>query len=258
VTGVQDVCSSDLCEGLTTPGGYGERNQNNLALSTLEAIRYVYGAEIPHYFRDAFTEKAKSVAPKVLFPADLDGSDPKCVVSIIGCTDDWFGGWDGLTPGNADNFITEDLKSGRMIEVIESGEPAIIVCHWPGIYFNGDKTGFNILKKVKKRLHQKYDNLKWMKLSEIARYWAAKELTSISTDNNKITLKAPFSAPGFTLKVNALFRNSGIKIGGGEIKQLTRIKDNKTLKSGTWYSDKTGSVLCLDLEKGLTEITTNY
>jgi hypothetical protein len=246
------------CEGLTTPGGYGGRNQNNLAMSTLEAVRHVYGAEIPHYFRDVVTDKGKSVAPKVLFPADLNGFDPKCVVSIIGCTDDWFGGWDGLVPGNADNFITEDLKSGRMIEVIESGEPAIIVCHWPGVYFNGDKTGFNILKQVKKRLDQKYDNLIWMKLSEIARYWAAKEMTSISTDINKIILKAPFSAPGFTLKVNALFRNSGIKVGGGEIKLLTRIKDKKTLKSGTWYSDKTESVLCLDLEKGLTEITTNY
>jgi hypothetical protein len=134
------------CEGLTTPGGYGGRNQNNLALSTLQSIRDVYGAEIPHYFRDLFTEKDRSVAPQVLYPADLEGPDPKCVVSILGCTGDWFGGWDGLVPGSVDRFITEDLQSGRMVEVIESGEPAIMVCHWPGIYYNGDKVGFNILK----------------------------------------------------------------------------------------------------------------
>ena len=36
-------------------------------------------------------------------------SDPKCVVSILGCTDDWLGGWDGLEPGDADQFITPDL-----------------------------------------------------------------------------------------------------------------------------------------------------
>ncbi len=122
------------CEGLTTPGGYGGRNQNNLALSTLHAVRDVYGGEIPHYFRDMFTEKGRSVAPQVLYPSGLDGNDPQCVVSILGCAGDWFGGWDGLEPGDVNKFITEDLQSGRMVEVIESGEPAIMVCHWPGIY----------------------------------------------------------------------------------------------------------------------------
>lgn len=39
-----------FCEGLTTPGGYGSRNQENLALATFQSVREVYGAEIPHYF----------------------------------------------------------------------------------------------------------------------------------------------------------------------------------------------------------------
>ncbi len=242
------------CEGLTTPGGYGGRNQNNLALGTLEAVRAVYGAEIPHYFRDLFTEKGKSVSPQVLLPSDLNGTDPKCVVSILGCTEDWFGGWDGLVPGNADKFISEDLLSGRMVDVIDSGEPAIMVCHWPGIYFNGERVGFNILKQVKKRLDQKYDHLRWMKLSEISRYWAAKELTTISVSGNKITLKAPFHAPGFTLKINSSVRNPGIKTGGKETKPLVKVREATTLSAETWYSDKTGSILCFNLEKGLSEL----
>ena len=241
------------CEGLTTPGGYGGRNQNNLALSTLEAVRDVYGAEIPHYFRDMFTEKGKSVAPQVLHPSGLDGTDPECVVSILGCAGDWFGGWDGLEPGDVNKFITADLQAGRMVEVIESGEPAIMVCHWPGIYYNGENTGFNILKEVKKRLDQRYDNLLWMKLSEIARYWAAKELTSVSSDNNSVILKAPFSAPGFTIKLNTSVRNPRIKRGGEE-KPLVRIKDETGLKDGTFYSDKNGSILCFYLKKGMSEV----
>jgi hypothetical protein len=244
------------CEGLTTPGGYGSRNPDNLALSTLEAVRDIFGAEIPHYFRDLFTEKDKSVAPQVLFPSGLDGNDPKCIVSIIGCTDDWFGGWDGLVPGNPDNFITEDLSSGRMIDVIESGEPAIIVCHWPGVYFNGEKIGFNILKEVKKRLDQKYDNLIWMKLSEISRYWAAKELTTVILEKNNLVLKAPFTTPGYTVKLNTSIRNPRIKTGGEE-KPLTRVMDSKALKEETWYSDRTGSILCFNLEKGANEIIIN-
>jgi hypothetical protein len=242
------------CEGLTTPGGYGSRNQDNLAMSSLQALRDVYRAEVPHYFRDLFTEKGKSVVPRILCPADLDTPDPKCVVSIIGCTDDWFGGWDGLVPGNAGNFITEDLMSGRMVEVIESGEPAIIVCHWPGVYFNGDKIGFNILKEVKKRLDQKYDNLIWMKLSEIARYWAAKELTAVSYDNNKLKIKAPFSACGFTLKIKSTLRNPGLRNGSEEQIPLVHIKNKNGIKAGTWYSDKNESIICFDLKKGVSEL----
>lgn len=244
------------CEGLTTPGGYGGRNQNNLAISTLQAVRDVYGSEIPHYFRDMFTEKGRSVAPQVLHASGLDGPDAECVVSILGCAGDWFGGWDGLEPGDVNRFITEDLQSGRMVEVIESGEPAVIVCHWPGVYFNGEKVGFNILKEVKKRLDQKYDNLIWMKLSEISRYWAAKELTTISSGNNSVLLKAPFSTPGFTIKLNSSVRNPRVKTGGEE-RPLARIKDAKDLKDASFYSDKNGSILCFDLKKGMSEVVIN-
>jgi hypothetical protein len=242
------------CEGITTPGGYGSRNQNNLAIGTLDAVRDVFGAEIPHYFRDLFTEKDKSVAPLVLHPSGLNGSDPKCVVSVIGCTEDWFGDWDGLHQGSPDKLISGDLLSGRMVEVIDSGDPAIMVCHWPGIYFNGEHVGFNILKEVKKRLDQKYNNLIWMKLSEIARYWAAKELTSIIPGPGSIGLKAPFATPGFTIKLNSRVKRIHFKSEGKESKALFQVKDPKDLKAGTWIEDKTGSILCFDLEKGSSEL----
>ncbi len=241
------------CEGITTPGGYAARNQNNLALSTLESVRDIYGAEIPHYFRDLYTEKDKSVTPEVLHASGLDGNDPKCVVSVLGCTGDWFGGWDGLTPGSADRFISEDLQSGRMTEVIDSGEPAIMVCHWPGIYYNGEKTGFKVLMEVNRRLNQKYDNIIWMKLSEIARYWAAKELTSISSAENTIMLKAPYATPGFTLKVKASVSKPRIKTCGQE-KSLIKITSRKDIANGTWYQDGSGSILCFELGKGLNEL----
>jgi hypothetical protein len=243
------------CEGLTTPGGYGERNQDNLAMSTLQAVQEVYGAGIAHYFRDLFTEKGKSVKPRVLYPSDLNSANPKCVVSIIGCTDDWFGGWDGLTPGSADKLITEDLTSGRMVEVIESNEPAIMVCHWPGIYSNGDRTGFNKLKEVVRRLNQKYDQLIWMKLNEIARYWAARELTSITISGNKIMLNAPFSASSFTIKVNLPVRNAGLRNEGEEPRPLLRINERKYIKANSWYSDRSNTILCFDLKKGSSEIS---
>jgi len=238
------------CDGITTPGGYGGKNKDNLAQGTLEAVRDVYGAEIPHYFRDLYTEKDKSVAPLVRYPSDLDTNDPKCVVSIIGCTGDWFGGWDGLKPGNVDKFITEDLQSGRMVDVIESGEPAIMVCHWPGIYYNGEKLGFNIFKEIVNRLNQKFDNLLWMKLSEISRYWAAKELTSIQLESKTLKLKAPFAAPDFTLKIDKRSKNP--EFGNGLA--FNRVDKLSALKTNCYYAEKSETVLCFDLKKGETKI----
>ena len=68
-----------ICEGLTTPGGYGGKNMDNLAISTLQSVRDVFGSGVPHFFRDLYTEKGKSVKPLVLYPSDLDSRDPKCV-----------------------------------------------------------------------------------------------------------------------------------------------------------------------------------
>ena len=165
-----------------------------LAQGTLQAVRDVFGAEIPHYFRHLYTDD-RSVAPRVEYASDLDGHDPRCVVSIIGCTGDWFGGWDGLERGSVDQFITEDLHGGRLPEVIARAEPAILVCHWPGIYFNGEEVGFTIFKEVVRRLHVRYDNLVWMKLSEIARYWAARELTALDRSGEGLRFRAPFACP---------------------------------------------------------------
>lgn len=128
------------CEGITTPGGFGNRVLAELSQASLQACRDVFNAEIPHYFRHLFTDN-RSVAPRVEYASDLNGPDPKCCVSIIGCTGDWFGGWDGLTPGSVDRFITEDLQKGRLPEVIAREEPAILVCHWPAFITTATASG---------------------------------------------------------------------------------------------------------------------
>jgi hypothetical protein len=54
--------------------------------------------------------------------------------------------------------------------------------------------------------------------------------------------------------VNSVLRNPQIKFKGEELKPLVRVKDIKEIKSNTWYSDKSGSVLCFNLEKGASEL----
>ncbi|MEX2015027.1 MAG: hypothetical protein WD873_00225, partial [Candidatus Hydrogenedentales bacterium] len=93
------------CEGVTTPGGFGNRALPQLAQAALQSVRDVFGAEIPHYFRHLYDRGEQSVAPRVEYASGLGGPDARCVVSIVGCTGDWTGGWDNTPPAGADRFI---------------------------------------------------------------------------------------------------------------------------------------------------------
>ncbi|QDU26328.1 hypothetical protein ETAA8_14060 [Anatilimnocola aggregata] len=244
------------CEGITTPGGFGNKVLPNLSQATLESCRDVFQAEIPHYFRHLYDKGDRSVAPRVEYASGLDSNNPKCAVSIIGCTGDWFGGWDGLTPGNVNQFIYPDGSGGRLVEVIDRGEPAIMVCHWAGIYFNGERIGFNIFKEIVKRLEAKYDQqIKWMKLSEIARYWAAKELTTIERVEKGLKLRAPFATTNFTVRLRRVEDDSRILINVADRRmELKRAKSAEFLESGEYHSDASSLTACFDLPKGASQL----
>ncbi len=241
------------CEGITTPGGFGGRVLPELAQAVLESCRDVFRVEIPHYFRHAITD-SRSVAPRVEYASGLAGSGPRCVVSIIACTSDWFGGWDGLDPGSLDKLITADLRGGRMPEVIRRGEPAVMYCHWAGIYRNGQQTGFRIFQQAVRRLHAAFDNLIWMKLSEIARYWAAKELTRIERHGNRVSFHAPFACPRFTVQIPSQSGKAPEMIVQGRTVPLKEVKRPLDLASGMWTRRTDGLVVCLELPKGTAQV----
>lgn len=240
------------CEGITTPGGFGNRARPQLAQATLESVRDVFGAEIPHYFRDAYSSGDESVAPRIEYASGLDGTDPRCVVSIVACTGDWTGGWDNTPPGGADKFITPDLKSGRVVDVIQRGEPAMMLGHWTGMFWNGQELGFKILQEVVRRVSQRFDNLIWMKLSEVSRYYAAKELTRIEESAGKITLHAPFQCPDFTIR----FSSSGVPQMrvNQDVTTLKEVQGPLKLTTNTWCRDGQQTIACFALPKGKSEI----
>jgi hypothetical protein len=243
------------CEGITTPGGFGTKARPQLAQATFESVRDVFGAEIPHYFRDLYSEGDRSVAPLVQNASGLDGDDPRCVVHTIGCTGDWTGGWDNTPPIGVDRFITADGSSGRMVDVITRGEPALMVCHWTGIYFNGQETGFKIFQEVVRRLHARFDNLHWMKLSEVSRYWAAKELTRIERAPDGVVLNAPFACPEFTLRIRGNIAAPPVLRFRETISRLEEVTNVRRLRPGTWYREKDAVVACFALPKGRSRLT---
>ena len=106
-----------------------------------------------------------------------------------------------------------------------------------------------------RRLHARFDNLVWMKLSEIARYAAARTLTRIDSTGGRVELRAPFACPAFTFRVQP---GSGavprVRAAGADQPPLRRVQRPLDLSAGTWCDTTDGRVICLDLPRGRSEV----
>jgi hypothetical protein len=207
------------------------------------------------------TDLNESTQPQVEHATGIAGDAAECVVNIPTCTGDYLGVWDGSAPNPTDetieSHVSADFQSGRLAEVILKGEPACFLTHWPGMYANGTGIAFRTFKGTIQRLNAGFhDRIRWMKLSEIARYWAAKELTAIASAHGKVTLKAPFAAPGFTLELPFSEGAPVVKTGARET-QLEEVSSPQRLSAGTWTQAGVSGriVVCVDLERGTTTIS---
>jgi hypothetical protein len=238
------------CEGITTPGGFGNLVKSELSLAVQEAVRDVYGAELPHYFKYV-SDGDESTAPNLEHVKGLDTNNPRATVSVPAGTGDWFCGWDGDRRSEGHRYANDDATSGRMVELIQRGQPAIMLCHWPGMYANGTKQGFEALKKVVLALERRFaQQTIWMKISEIARYWAAKELTRIETAGQTVSFNAPFASPRFTVRVAAPVDAVPKLTAKGQPAPLQQVGRPIELKPGAWLRDGRDAVVCFDLPKG--------
>ena len=125
-----------------------------------------------------------------------------------------------------------------------------MVCHWPGMYYNGTEHGFKVFQTVVDRLHQRFNNLHWMKLSEISRYWAAKELTTIARTGNEISFVAPFASPDFTVRLAGAAATSFRLRHKDAETPLHIVSDRRQLTAGTCCKIADGWLVCFDLPKG--------
>jgi len=259
---LQLIKNLDLpCEGFTTPGGFGNGVKSILSQGAIQAIRGVLGAEVPHYFKYVVTNINESTQPQVEHAKGIAGDAPECVVNIPSCTGDYLGTWDGSSPNpteeTIESHVSGDFQSGRLVDVINKGEPACFLTHWPGMYANGTGISYRTFQGTVKRLNAGFgDRIRWMKLSEIARYWAAKELTAIAKTNGKLTLKAPFGTPGFTLELPFHAATPVVTHGAGRT-ELKKVNSTRQLLDGTWTEAGVQGriIICVHLEKGATTIS---
>ena len=141
-----------------------------------------------------------------------------------------------------------------MVEVIERGEPAIMVGHWTGMYWNGQELGFKIMQEVTRRLAARFDHLLWMKLSEVSRYWAARQLTRVERDGNRIAFHAPFACRDYTVRFEAPGNGAPhVRTAAGEA-PLKEVAAPLKLEGGTWCREGQSVTACFALERGGAEV----
>ena len=239
------------CEGITTPGGFGNKVKQKLPQAVFEAVRDVYGTELPHYFKYV-SMGDESVFPKFENVQNASGDKPTLTVNVPAGTGDWFGGWDGVVESQGHLYSNDDATSGRMVELIERREPAVMLCHWPGLYCNGLMAGYKQFQKVVLALEQRFKNeTQWMKISDIGRYWTAKEFTKIEVVGNEIRLNAPYACTDFTLQIAGPNRTEKLLLQHGETKTaLQEVASRRALVANSFVRTDAGTTACIELPAG--------
>jgi hypothetical protein len=244
------------CEGITTPGGFGNRVKEKLPLAVRQAVSDVFAAEIPHYFKYVEMGEANT-EPRVEALATHDGSPPHLTVNVPAGTGDWFGGWQGDRLSEPDRYANADASSGRMVELIERGQPAVMLCHWPGIYSNGTRDGFRAFQRIVRTLRAYYgERTQWMKLSQMARYWATKELAELTwSDEQNLRIDSPFACPQFTLQCATTTPQAITLRAADQPVALKRVDQPHRLDSGTYFVGRDKTLICIDLPAGTAQLT---
>ena len=246
------------CEGITTPGGFGNLVKPELGLAVFQAVRDVYSAELPHYFKYV-EDKGLETWPKIEHASGLDTDQPRMVVNVPAGTGDWFGGWDGSRQSEGAKYATPDGAKGRMVELLENGRPAVMLCHWAGLFSNGSKEGFHDFQQVVQGLERRFrDTMVWMKVSTLARYGAARALTKIqriakpggATAAATLKLTAPVACPEFTVRFESPTARSITLTAAGKSVPLNRAESARDLAAGGWRLQGKELTACFDLPRG--------
>ena len=245
--------------GVTQPVTFkGDRPSYDQAV--LEAIRPQGGdgtAEtVTFYFIDFWPDKPPVPPHPVTL---LDRERGEAVVSILAYADDFF--WNSQYPNQpgylqmADELITADGQSGRLVELMRAGAWATFCTHWQSQYSNGSRQGLAGLEEVAQRLANTFGpRLLWMTNSEMARYRAAEEaLRTTWLDEHTLQLDSAFTCPDFTLTVTGQ-PVAGVTLTSpqGAVQALQGVTAGTGLMApGSWQADGEGLTVCFDLKRGV-------
>ena len=158
----------DIC-GTSSPWGFGKMVTEEYYPAISEALYQVTGKKNAWVFCSMSLE-AGTGKPSVVYE-----KDDFRVVRVPGTIGDGF--WetkdttdmsDEYIKKVADYYISEDGKSGKIIEVLENGDYPVMLTHWQSLNSNGLNTGLEALKLVAERVEKNLsDKVEWKSFEEM-------------------------------------------------------------------------------------------
>ncbi|MBM3277857.1 MAG: hypothetical protein FJY95_07220 [Candidatus Handelsmanbacteria bacterium] len=229
-------------QGVTSPGGFGGRTLDFYIKVAGQALRQVTGDPHPYVFQRIWTDKP--VDTPVWY---IDRERGQAVGEIIAGTGDWTGNWTGYGEVNADKYLSADLRGGRLAQLIDAGEPAILCSHWQGFYgmHSGDRQGFEAFKTVVRRLRERDprgERTRWRKCSEIANYACAREMAQLTTEGGTIRLDLPVRVAELTLRLSGMEVRQ-VQVDGAP---LERVSSRAAFASNTFLAEGDSVLLAFD------------
>jgi hypothetical protein len=218
--------------GVTSPGGFGNPLEF-YARCAENAVRRVTGNPTPYLFKRV--SSTGSVDRPVWYPKPDRG---EAMGEIIAATGDRTGSWTGYGEVDPGYYITADLQGGRLPEVIDAGDPGVLISHWQGFYgmHNDDRRGFRAFQTVVRRLEERDprgERTRWRKCSDITNYAIAREMAQVSADGKTLSLTLPVRVPEFTLRIEEATVSSITADG----KPLTQALTRSGFEDGTFYRE---------------------
>jgi hypothetical protein len=156
--------------GVTSPWTFGDQVEAEYQQAIMAAQQAVFGRRQSWYFLHAFGDRLDTRP----YLARVD--DSGVLVSIVANMDDQF--WASLHESRggedrarqiADNYLSEDGRSGLIAQVLDADGWPTIVTHWQCLFGNGNKVGLRALDLLGERVNRVLaDRVRWATCSEVA------------------------------------------------------------------------------------------
>ena len=243
-----------IANGVTSPCNFGEKVENNYARAILDAQKRVNNLSLTWYF--LHFDKGEVILPKIIY---LNETDKEGVVSIISGCHDFI--WETMSTKRdgkeyvyslADKYISLEGTSGRIVELFNNNSYIVCCTHWQSLFSNGRRTGLRVFEEVVSRINRILNKrIKWMKCSEIARYYATAKSVKIIVEKKDediyLIFYSPFKCPEFTLSFVLSGDFAEIEVYEKK-KKLKKISENEELKIDTWFKRGEKMYVCFDID----------
>jgi hypothetical protein len=164
--------------GITSPWVSGIDVEDKYAESLADSQWNIYKRKLTWYFLYAASDKEKPYQCNVKYKNTERG---QVVVSVPANAGDIFWSMDLPDKKDRTKFIKDGIdrlvspngKTGRILNLIDSGFPVVIVTHWQSLYTQGTELGLEGLIALVERIQKVFgSDFEWIKCSEMAKRYA--------------------------------------------------------------------------------------